>query len=52
MKRASEFEKFDTAMRELLKVPHAEIKKKLDAAKKAKEKKTRVKHDDPDKNKN
>jgi hypothetical protein len=36
MKRASEFENFNHTMRELLKVPHGEIKAKLDAEKKAK----------------
>jgi hypothetical protein len=34
-----EFEKFDTAMRDILKVPHAEIKKKLDEEKAAKKRK-------------
>lgn len=33
MKRSKEFENFDQAMGELLKVPHSEIKKKLDAEK-------------------
>lgn len=39
--KSKEFEKFDRAMEELLKVPHSEIKKKLDAekAEKAKKKK-------------
>jgi hypothetical protein len=36
---SKEFEKFDTTMRELLKVPHAEIKTKLDAEKAAKKRK-------------
>jgi hypothetical protein len=36
-----EFEKFDRAMRELIKVPHSEIKAKLDAEKKAKKRKRR-----------
>lgn len=31
--KSKEFEKFDLAMSELLKVPHSEIKKKLDAEK-------------------
>lgn len=37
--RKSEFENFDHTMRELLKVPHAEIKKRLDAEKQAKKRK-------------
>jgi len=40
MKKAtSEFENFDRAMREILKVPHGEIKTKLDEEKAAKERK-------------
>jgi hypothetical protein len=39
MKERSEFEKFDLTMRDLMKVPHSEIKAKLDAEKKAKERK-------------
>lgn len=39
MKRTSEFDNFDLTMRELLKVPHAEIKAKLDAEKAAKKRK-------------
>lgn len=35
----NEFKKFDETMRALLKVPHAEIKKKLDAEKTAKKRK-------------
>ncbi len=38
-KKTSEFDKFDRAMRELIKVPHSEIKAKLDAEKKAKRRK-------------
>jgi len=34
--KASEFENFDRTMRELLKVPHEQIKEKLDAEKVAK----------------
>jgi hypothetical protein len=34
-----EFKNFDNTMRELLKVPHSEIKAKLDAEKKAKKRK-------------
>lgn len=34
-----EFDKFDRTMRELLKVPHSDIKAKLDAEKKAKKRK-------------
>ena len=43
MKRASEFDRFDSTMRELMKVPHSEIKAKLDAEKKAKKQKRRRK---------
>ncbi len=39
MKRSSEYENFDRAMRGLMKVPHGEIKAKLDAEKKAKKRK-------------
>lgn len=35
----SEYTKFDNIMRDLLKVPHSEIKAKLDAEKKAKKQK-------------
>jgi hypothetical protein len=35
----TDFEKFDRTMRDLLKVPHTEIKAKLDAEKKAKKRK-------------
>ena len=38
MKANSEFNNFDRTMRELIKVPHSEIKAKLDAEKRAKEK--------------
>ena len=41
MKRASEFDRFDSTMRELMKVPHSEIKAKLDAEKKVKKAKKR-----------
>lgn len=34
--RNSEYERFDDTMTRLLKVPHSEIKEKLDAEKKAK----------------
>ena len=37
----SEFDNFDRTMRELIKVPHSEIKAKLDAEKAEKEKKKR-----------
>lgn len=45
MKRSKEFENFDNAMEQLLKVPHSEIKKKLDAekAEKAARKKKKAK---------
>jgi hypothetical protein len=39
VRKKSEFENFDRTMRELMKVPHSEIKAKLDAEKKAKERK-------------
>lgn len=38
-----EFENFDKTMRELMKVPHSEIKAKLDAEKAAKQKKRKAK---------
>jgi hypothetical protein len=38
-KRNEEFNKFDRTMRELVKVPHSEIKAKLDAEKRAKKRK-------------
>jgi hypothetical protein len=41
MKRSKEFNNFDLAMEQLLKVPHSEIKKKLDAEKAAKAAKKR-----------
>ena len=44
MKQSSpEFEKFDNTMRELLKVPHSDIKAKLDAERAAKQKKRKPK---------
>lgn len=42
-KRSEEFQKFDIAMGELLKVPHSEIKKKLDAEKEEKRKRKAAK---------
>jgi hypothetical protein len=36
MKKTSVFKKFDDTMTQLLKVPHSEIKEKLDAEKKGK----------------
>jgi hypothetical protein len=41
--KSSEFERFDRAMGELLKVPHSEIKKKLDAEKEEKRKRKAAK---------
>jgi hypothetical protein len=41
MKSDSEFDKFDRTMRDLMKVPHSEIKAKLDAEKKAKKRKAK-----------
>jgi len=38
-KLTKEFEKFDRTMQSLMKVPHSEIKAKLDAEKKAKKRK-------------
>jgi len=37
VQKPSEFDKFDRTMRELMKVPHSEIKAKLDAEKRAKQ---------------
>jgi hypothetical protein len=39
MKRESEYDNFDRTMRGLMKVPHSEIKAKLDAEKAAKKRK-------------
>ncbi len=39
MKRTSGYENFDRTMRELIKVPHSEIKAKLDEEKAAKKRK-------------
>ena len=41
MKSNTEFQNFDRAMRELIKVSHSELKAKLDAEKKAKKRKSR-----------
>ncbi len=38
---STQFKRFDKAMRELLKVPHSELKAKLDAEKAAKKRKAR-----------
>ena len=43
MTKSREFVKFDRAMEELLKVPHSEIKKKLDAEKEEKRKRKAAK---------
>jgi hypothetical protein len=48
MIRKNEFEKFDSAMREILKVPHSEIKAKLDEEKKEKAKTEKLKRKRPD----
>jgi hypothetical protein len=48
MRKKSEYEKFDEAVRELLKVPHSEIKAKLEQekiAKQRKKKKTEKEHE-------
>ena len=39
MKKESEFRRFERTVEELLKVPHSEIKAKLDAEKRAKKRK-------------
>jgi len=41
MTKNSEFDNFDRTMRELMKVPHSEIKAKLDEEKKSKKRKRR-----------
>jgi len=43
MRESSEFSNFDRTMRELIKVPHSEIKAALDAEKAAKKKKRKAK---------
>lgn len=43
MKSSDEFQNFDRTMRQLVSVPHSEIKAKLDAEKAAKEKKRKAK---------
>jgi hypothetical protein len=43
MKHKSEFENFDNTMRQLVKVPHSEIKAKLEAEKVEKEKNKKLK---------
>lgn len=43
-KMNTEYDKFDRTMRELMKVPHSQIKAKLDAEKKIKKRK-KEKHD-------
>ena len=45
-KQSSEYRKFERAMREILKVPHSEIKAKLDAEKEVRDKKKREKKAD------
>jgi hypothetical protein len=47
MKTSNEFAKFDAAMEQLLKVPHSEIKKKLDAEKEGKRKRKAAKKSGP-----
>ena len=39
MRKTSQYDNFDRAMRELIKVPHSEIKAKLDAERKSKKRK-------------
>ena len=43
MKQSEEFENFDRTMRDLMKVPHDEIKAALDAEKAEKQKKRKAK---------
>lgn len=43
MSKNREYDKFDSTMRALIAVPHSEIKAKLDAEKRAKEKKRKPK---------
>ena len=38
MERSSEFDRFDGLMKKLIRVPHSKIKAKLDAEKRAKQK--------------
>jgi hypothetical protein len=40
MKKTEEYEKFDRTMHELIRVPHSEIKAKLEAEKRPKKEKT------------
>ena len=42
MRSSKEYENFDQTMQKLLKVPHSEIKAKLDAEKKEKKKRPRA----------
>ncbi len=48
-KANSEYEKFDSMMQELIKIPHAVIKAKLDAEKHQNAQKQKRKRDDADK---
>lgn len=43
MRKSKEYERFDHAMEQLLKVPHSEIKKKLDQEKAEKKKRKAAK---------
>jgi hypothetical protein len=43
MKTSAEFDNFDRTMRELMSVPHSEIKAELDAEKASKKKKRKAK---------
>ena len=47
MKKITEFENFERTVRELLKVPHTEIKAKLDAEKQKKKDKKVKRNDNP-----
>jgi hypothetical protein len=47
MKSKKEFEKFDHAMRQLLRVPHSEIKAKLDAEKENRVQRRKRKNEKP-----
>jgi len=47
MKRSEEFENFDRTMRELIRVPHSEIKAALEAEKRSKARKKKRKAKKP-----
>jgi hypothetical protein len=47
MKKISEYDNFDRIMRELMKVPHSEIKAKLEAEKKERAERKKAKNKRP-----